>query len=344
MSRIRHLFATVALAGAAFVAQAAPYSSLIVFGDSLSDAGNAAALTATASGPFFPPAPYAGTFSNGPTAAQYLANIYAAPVVLGWPNATGATNFAVGGALTGAGNFNFLVNSPPGLVGFPQLQNTGIAQQIARYNPPSLDAARTLFLLFGGPNDFFYGLAQLQNGLPVDFATLTMAAVTNLSGDIGALAALGAKNILVPKMPDLGLLPDAVSAGVVAQATLTALTNAFNAGLDTAIDVNRAALASSGVNLYEFDTAQFLRDAVSSPPTGITDTTSSCLSGGAAALASNCAGYLFFDGVHPTTFAHQLLAQQFALAAAPLAVPEPSSWALMVAALVLLGLQCRKRS
>ena len=38
------------------------------------------------------------------------------------------------------------------------------------------------------------------------------------------------------------------------------------------------------------------------------------------ALAANCAGYLYFDDVHPTTFANQLLAQQFSLAAA---VPEP---------------------
>ncbi|HEY0338607.1 MAG TPA: SGNH/GDSL hydrolase family protein [Burkholderiales bacterium] len=210
--------------------------------------------------------------------------------------------------------------------------------------PASLDPARTLFLLFGGPNDFFYGLAQLQSGLPVDFAALTQAAVSNLSGDIGALAAVGAKNILVPNMPDLGLLPDAVNAGAVAQATLTALTNVFNAGLDTAIDLNRATFAPSGVNLYEFDTAQFLRDAVSSPPAGITNTTSSCLSGGAAALASNCAGYLFFDGVHPTTFAHQLLAQQFALAATALEVPEPRTWALVVTAMLLLGVRSRKRT
>ena len=340
MKSVRRLLGCAVLAAAAIATQASAYSSLIVFGDSLSDPGNAAALTAGASGPFFPPAPYAGTFSNGPTAAQYLAASYGAPVVPGWPNATGATNFAVGGALTGAGNYNFTINSPSGLTaGYPQVGGTGIAQQITRYNPSGLNAADTLFMLWGGPNDIFLALAQAQAGIPVSFAAVVTQAVTNMAGNIAALAALGAKSILVPNMPDLGLTPFALGAGL--GALTTGITDSFNAGLKNAIGLQRMALAPLGVNLYEFDSAQSFRSTIAAPPPGITQVTTSCLSGGLAAIVGGCAGYLFFDDVHPTTFAHSLIASQLAAAAVP--IPEPGTWALMTAGIALLGWRARRR-
>lgn len=338
MKSLLRLLCSAALASAAWSAQAAAYTSLVVFGDSLSDPGNAAALTSP--GPFFPPPPYAGTFSNGPTAAQYLAASYGAPVVLGWPSAAGATNFAVGGALTGAGNYNFLVNSPSGLTSYPAVGGTGIAQQIARYDASGLNPDSTLFLLFGGPNDFFLAFAQAQAGLTVDFNAVTAQAVGNLAADITALATLGARNILVPNMADLGLTPFFIGAGL--SPTATALSNGFNAGLDAVIDLERASLSALGVHLYEFDTAQFFRNAIDAPSGGLTNVTSSCLAGGAAALVSGCAGYLFFDSVHPTTLAHSLLASELAVAATP--VPEPEVWALMLAGIAALGWRAKRRT
>jgi hypothetical protein len=84
-------------------AGAATYTSLYVFGDSLSDPGNAAALTGGPAAPFFPPFPpyVSGHFSNGPTAAEYLATKLGVTVSGGWPTAGGANNMAAGGALTG---------------------------------------------------------------------------------------------------------------------------------------------------------------------------------------------------------------------------------------------------
>ncbi len=345
MTRLRPLLAALALAGAAAAAPAAPYSSLIVFGDSLSDPGNAAALTPGAGGPFFPPPPYAGTFSNGPTAAQYLAAAYGAPVVGGWPDAAGATNFAVGGARTGSGNYNVLVDSPAGLgARYPALGDTGIAQQIARYaasrDPAAFDPARTLFLLWGGPNDIFYGLALQRAGVPVDFGAVVRDAVGNLSSDIAALASLGARNILVPGLPDLGLTPGFLVAGAASSAFATGLSDAFNATLDAAIDAARASLAPSGVQLREFDTAQYLRDIAASPPAGLANVAGACIAD-TAALAAGCPGYLFFDDVHPTTQAYALLARQFELAAA---LPEPATLALLAAGVVLLGTRRRGRA
>ena len=113
-------------------ASAWPYTQFVVFGDSLSDAGNASAIT---SGNFPPSPPYAGPFSNGPTATEYLAQSLGTPVQLGWPvTSIGANNFAVGGARNGTGNYNVEINNPAGLGGaFPAPAQTGIQRQIERY-------------------------------------------------------------------------------------------------------------------------------------------------------------------------------------------------------------------
>lgn len=136
----------------------------------------------------------------------------------GWPDASGATDSAVGGALAGDGNHNAIVDSPAGLgTSYPAIAGTGIAQQIARYaatrDPAAFDPVHTLFLLWGGPNDLFLALAMQRAGAPVDFGATVRDAVSNLAGDIGSLAALGARPILVPGLPDLGLTPDGRAAG-----------------------------------------------------------------------------------------------------------------------------------
>ena len=92
---MKRLMAGVALSLLLMVpalAGAASFKALYVFGDSLSDPGNAAAMSAS----LFPPSSqgYAERFSNGPVAAEYLAAFMGVP---GGPAESGGTNFAVGG-------------------------------------------------------------------------------------------------------------------------------------------------------------------------------------------------------------------------------------------------------
>jgi phospholipase/lecithinase/hemolysin len=170
---------------------------MFVFGDSLSDSGNAAALTQVAPGvSFFPRSqpsgisnpvglPYDYRFSNGPTAIEQLAGLLGtAPSLPAWPTIPDNSNpnFAVGGAMTGPGptganippglqglccNYNWLVDYPAGLQSnFPAVQNTGMNNQIALFQSrlannsiPGFDPARTLFSVWGGANDVFLALA-----------------------------------------------------------------------------------------------------------------------------------------------------------------------------------------
>jgi phospholipase/lecithinase/hemolysin len=317
-------------------AVAAPYSQFVVFGDSLSDPGNAQALS---SGNFPPSPPYAGSFTNGPSAAQYMAAQLGVPVTLGWPAATATSNnYAVGGARNGSGNYNIEIGNPPGLgAAFPVLAQTGLQRQIERYAVQQgmavPNAAQTLFMVWGGPNDIFLGAETFA-----DPAVFVPQAILALRDDLLMLAGMGARNILVPGMADLGLTPEARGLGPVAMAGLSALSAAYNGGVSQLLVSLEAALAPLDVDLIGFDTAAFFQQITTDPSAyGFTNTTDSCLYTGGP--LPGCDGYLYFDRVHPTTAAHRLLAQQFAAAA----VPAPATSALVALALLSLVLVRRRR-
>src|SRR5689334_19155339 len=106
-----------------------PFDRIVVFGDSLSDSGNA------------------GRFSNGPVWVERLARYLGVELS---PAARGGTNFAVGGAP---------VEGPPG--------SQSLREQVRRFLAQRSRAAgtdRTLYIVFGGANDIFaamYGPAPL---------------------------------------------------------------------------------------------------------------------------------------------------------------------------------------
>ena len=180
------------------IARASSFSSLIVYGDSLSDNGNLYSLAGS------PPSPpyYMGRFSNGPVAAEQLAANLGVPLF----------DFAVGGATSGVGNYfdggSQTALGTPGLPGM-QLELAGSAPILSS----PIGVSSSLFLVWGGANDF------LTEGSP-------LVAEANIVSIVDTLETDGAQHILVPGLPDLGLTPD--FAGF---APATAYTDAFNAAL-----------------------------------------------------------------------------------------------------------------
>jgi phospholipase/lecithinase/hemolysin len=303
----------------------ANYSSLYVFGDSLSDGGNAYALAGTT---FLPP-PYAQRFSNGPVAVEYLASQLG---IAGFgPSVNGGTNYAVGGATTGAGNFNFAVNSPPGLPA--SLATTGMLNQVGSFVGSSAtpNPEQTLYVVWGGPNDFFLGSAIGANP-----AVTAQTAIANLATELVLLAAAkGAQHIVVNNMPNLGSTPLGLAGGASQSAALTQLTLAFNAGLAQAISQVEQL---TGIDIIEFSTFNLLNEILADPLRyGFTNVTGRCIDS-LAALQSSCQGYLFFDSVHPTTAAHQIIGSRLYNQ-----VPEPVSLALGALALLMATAFARGR-
>lgn len=279
------------------VAASASYTSFHVFGDSLSDNGNVYLITGGAA----PPSPpYAQRFSNGPVAAEQLGNRLGLPLT---PSLIGGNDFAFGGAQTGTGNINAALNG------------TGVLGQIGMFQSGGGSFTNSsLVMLWAGPNDFFAAPIPATIG----------AAVANLGLSIQQLYGLGARHILMPNMPNLGITPDGIASGN--PGGLTALTAFFNAALDSLIGSMEALLA--GLDIIEFDTFAYVNDVVANPSSyGFTNVTSPCV----FVACVNPDQYLFWDGVHPTAAAHRMLGDAFMAA-----VPEPGSIALLLAALLVM--------
>ena len=188
------------------VASAGPITSLYVFGDSLSDSGNAFLLTGG-----FPPAPYAQRASNGPVAVERLAFDLGLTLA---PAALGGTNYAVVGATTGP--VQIPGSSPPAFTdniatithGQAALAGTGLLNQVGAFinTGPVANPDGSLFFVWAGANDFFID-PSLQGAAN---------ALTNIGTAIGALYADGARQFLIPNLPDLSVdtgRPGSVASG-----------------------------------------------------------------------------------------------------------------------------------
>jgi phospholipase/lecithinase/hemolysin len=252
----------------------APFSSIQVLGDSLSDTGRSAAVLTQAFGTTYPPAPYyPGHFSNGPVwveqLAPKLAQVYQ-PL----------DNFAWAGANTGR------VNVFPGLPGMLDELDELIAA-----SPKKLDK-KALYVVFGGANDFL----RILNG-GGDPITLINEGVANLIQITRSLHTAGAENIVVVDLPNIGLTPRAASGGPASVAGATYLSVYFNQLLAAGLD-------SIGFPVIRVSAFNLLNDIVAQPAAyGFTNVTDPGIYYGPAADT-----FLFWDDIHPTTRAHGLVA------------------------------------
>lgn len=258
-------------------AKDAPFSRIIVLGDSLSDTGNFFELSGG-----FPPAPYfQGRASNGRLWVEYLAEGFGLSIAEG-------DNYAVFGATTSSLN----INDSPGGPDFPGLREE--VQRLLVQNPTGLDPD-ALYILWIGANDFFLHFAT--GGDP---GAMIANGVGNTAAAIQQLAAAGARHILVPNVPDIGLTPNAISSG--AAPLVTQLTAAYNNVLDGAF----ANLGNAGIPIIELDAFGTFQGMVQyARKIGFSNVTDSFL----PAMEGDVSGYLFWDEVHPTTRAHQVLAE-----------------------------------
>ena len=159
-----------------------------------------------------------------------------------------------------------------------------------------------------------------------------IAAAAAFANDIGIivdeLQAAGAQHIVVWDTPNLALAPAVVAGGGAQLGSFLAGT--MNGALAPRLN------GEAGVSTFDiFGLGGQL--AANPAAFGFTDVTDAC---GAVAKA-NCSQYAYWDGIHPTTAAHLVIAN--AMFAATVPVPEPETYALMAFGLAAVAWASRRR-
>ena len=178
--------ATIALAAMTFLAthaHADQITSIVSFGDSLSDVGNDYLASGGTQ-----PAPVAdysnGRFTNGGNWLDYLAHDLgvAAPTA----SLAGGSDYAYGGAQTGTGTTQYA----------PGQNAPNVDSQIATYLASHTPTSTQLFTIWAGANNLLIG-NQSNPTIPAQ----------DIAKEITTLAEAGAKQFLIPNLPLLGAIP-----------------------------------------------------------------------------------------------------------------------------------------
>lgn len=283
--------ATPAPAGALFPA-------LYVFGDSLSDVGND--FTASVGQlPVSPPYDD-GRFSNGPIWAEDLGARLGTGTVK--PSLGGGDDYAYGGAQTG---------DVPGHAATPIDLNFQLTQFQTQTPHPASDA---LYATWIGANDV---MNMLDSG--ADIGAAITAAVNNEMSFLSDLVDGGAANLLVLNVPDLGKTPDSIAAGAGYANAASVASLYYDWILQTQLTQFAAA---HPVQLTVVDTYSLLDSVIADPAaSGFSNVSTPVWSGGLTDAGSGAlqtpdaaaqAGYLFWDGLHPTTATHAVIANAVA--------------------------------
>src|SRR4051812_44945752 len=215
------------------------FSGLVVFGTSLSDPGNAFALSGDAAMPpdfmvdplLIPAAPYAiggHHFSNGATWVEQLgqASGRGGSVRPAFASRSrSATNFAVGGARA-----------------YDDGINVNLTRQVDEYLRQSggVAPADALFAIEMGSNDVrdaFQAYATGSDGGPI-----LEAALASIGANVQRLYQAGPRTFLVWVLPNVALTPAIRALGAAAGALATAVTQGFNGALAQIIGQLQAVL------------------------------------------------------------------------------------------------------
>ena len=273
------------------------YSSVVVFGDSLSDPGNAWILThAQSKAPYtiIPSAAYAvggHHFSNGPTWAELLAEKLGANARPAY-RFSGGTNYAIGGARAGR----------PGNTDLTAQVNLDLGMSVGASDPGAL-----YVVAIGGNDvrDAIQAYATDPSGATSSY--LLHTALNSVYQNLSNLAQSGAHHFLITTAPDLGQVPAVRQQGPQVQVLANYLSSQFNTGLIQTIGLLRQ---QYGLDVEVLDLYGLVDSVVANPADyklEVVDST--CITVGVVAksICSQPKGYLFWDGIHPTRAGHAII-------------------------------------
>ncbi len=307
------------------VAFGAGFSNLYVIGDSLSDQGNLFYATQSLTGFGLPAADHywEGRFANGHNYVDTLSDRIG---IASTNSLSGGNNFADGGARV---DYNIVEQDVTKPYPVSLLGQGGILPK--NFFPWTLDAQRTtfvnrgvydpdaLFVVFAGANDLSDLITMVaihsQNLFPDPQPTAFMGKMLqSINQTIAAYVASGARNIMVPNVPNLGAIPAITVYGSNFSALAAYLTAQYNDALASLLSQWEA---SGYVNIIPFDTYSFLTQVVNNPAAyGFSDATAPCYTGFVSpagpgdTVCDTPDSYVFWDREHPTRAAHGVLADR----------------------------------
>jgi phospholipase/lecithinase/hemolysin len=297
------------------------FESFFVFGDSLADIGNTFIGSAAVGQPLPTQTYFQNRFSNGPVAFEYTWELFSGKAP-GTPGALRA--FLAAPQLGAAGSVNFAF----GGTGTPYIDQTP-----GGVYAPGLKGQVELFraTLHGrrAPKRALYGVVSGANDYSVHPFNEPMApadTVANIADAVARLYQLGARDIVVLNLPDLGLLP----ANAQNPGPASALSTLHNLLLAEAL--NSLAATRPNLNLVQIDLQQVFQllpptmnlvipaldvlfpPGTLPPPYPPDFHMSACLFiDPATCLPAPTFDvgdqFLFWDVVHPTTEAHRVLGE-----------------------------------
>jgi cholinesterase len=256
---------------------AAPFSQVIVFGDSNVDNGNLRALFGPAVNP---PPNFGGRNNNGPVVVEYLAQALGVPL----------QDYAYSGATTGAPGLNPLIPSTL----------TQIQTYFATLGGGMADP-HALYVYWAGSNDIL-----LATTPPAALPTKISGAVGNVDTALRQLDAAGAHHTVVAnRTPRPNMASVDNQNGIALNAALGALVQSIDLQLAAHIHLYDAYSAIEHMVLNPSGYGFIQTTALCLPNNPGPDNCANDL-----AVA---AGYINWDAAHKTTRVHELMAQQLLL-------------------------------
>jgi phospholipase/lecithinase/hemolysin len=329
------LLAALFVSGCANFKPTAPqFSTLVSFGDSLSDVGTYRVGTVAALG--------GGEFTINSPADKIWVEDIAGALALPAPCAaetgldgsaafgfkvpvethSGCNGYAQGGARVTlpVGPGNAALGGSNALIG---MLTTPVVTQLQNYLTANSGAfsGKELVTVWAGANDVFIQLDTVAAGAETPtqaVAALELAAEQEAGYIQSEILGKGANYVLVLNLPDISLTPSALAEPAADQAFIQTLTEAYNAALQAAL----AGAPASKVLLYDTFTASHA-EVTNAATYGLTNTTtpacnlapaanplgSSLICSAANLNSGSVLNYEYADDVHPTPYAHALLSK-----------------------------------
>ncbi|CAF2073431.1 unnamed protein product [Rotaria magnacalcarata] len=253
------------------------YDSIIAFGDSHTDTGNAYNLTRF-QWPLVPPY-YQGRFTNGPVWIDIF-------------NSFQIMNYAYGDATIDNNNLIAGFTGPNRTVGVP-----GIRQQIVNYlidnNLDTSDLSTTVYIIWSGGNEYLINSSISSN--------VVVRALLNAVYD---LLAINIQKLIVMNLSPLQLFPEANDTQ-----RLGTLVNEHNAYLLSNITVIQSKFPK--ISLRLFDLHSLITDILSNNSMYKLNKINKCWNIVNSIVISQCTdpnAYVFIDKYHFTSEVHQIIA------------------------------------